>query len=310
MRLLYIFLIAVLLSSCSPYGIINFKAKKPAEVYIPKEAKSVCFVIRQRVTPRMYDIMNLTQTASELNDPNSYIKDMCFEGFYDVLNNSDRFEQIMYYKTDLKVVEDSVDLKPLSWFEIGQISDKTESDIVVVLEKSSLKFSSNILWDYVFRCYDPYSFSVTNYTIFKDRDEGLDFQYSVQERFEQISYELGARYAKKIIPESLQIERLFYNKGNKTLRLGTYYLKQHEYDKAISLWKQLIDSTTDDELAYKLCINISLAEEIRNNYRESIKYASLSLHYVDRNNSKDKTFSIDLIKSLRVRLKEYNLLNR
>ena len=317
MRLLYICLLTILISSCSPYGHINFEAKKPAKIQIPKDTKSVCFVIRQTVPQKIHAIIDSNPKQKELYKYNLYMNNICFEGFYDILNETNRFDRIMYYKTDVEVVTDSIELKPLNWIQVGQICNKTGSDILVVLEKSKFSigaFDNTIIsWDYRFRCYDPYTFSIindssyANYKSYSDNDD--EYRYSIQEGKEIASYKLGEQYAKQITPEIVRIERLYYNKGNNLLRLGSYYLEQKQYNKALSVWKELIDNSKDKEIAYKACINISLAEEMRYNFKESIKYASLSLHYIDKQKKSDeyKEFSSELIKALRIRNKEYKI---
>jgi len=317
MRLLYICLLTILISSCSPYGHINFEAKKPAKIQIPKDTKSVCFVIRQTVPQKIHAIIDSNPKQKELYKYNLYMNNICFEGFYDILNETNRFDRIMYYKTDVEVVTDSIELKPLNWIQVGQICNITGSDILVVLEKSKFSigaFDNTIIsWDYRFRCYDPYTFSIindssyANYKSYSDNDD--EYRYSIQEMKEIASYKLGEQYAKQITPEIVRIERLYYNKGNNLLRLGSYYLEQKQYNKALSVWKELIDNSKDKEIAYKACINISLAEEMRYNFKESIKYASLSLHYIDKQKKSDeyKEFSSELIKALRIRNKEYKI---
>ena len=317
MRLLYICLLTILISSCSPYGHINFEAKKPAKIQIPQDAKSVCFVIRQTIPQKVHAIIDSTPKQKEFYEYNLNINNLCFEGFYDILNRTSQFDRIMYYKTDVEVVADSVELEPLNWIQVGQICNKTGSDLLVVLEKSKLSvgaFDNTIVsWDYRFRCYDPYTFSIINYSIYNSfksyNNNGDEYRYSIQEGKEIASYKLGEKYAKQITPETVKIERLYYNKGNNLLRLGSYYLEQNQYDKAISVWKELIESSKNKEIAYKACINISLAEEMRYNFKASLRYASLSLHYIDKQkkSSEYKESSSELIKALRIRNKEYKI---
>lgn len=320
MRKLYVLLMMIAFSSCSPYGLIRLKTTQPANINISKEIKSVCFVIRHTVSKELYESSNFN--IINFNKINQPIYDLCFEGFYDELNKTNRFSKIMYYNTDLEVIPIGTEPQPINWVKVGKICSETGADIIIVLEKADLSAGLSdslnmnvVVWNYKFRCYDPYRFSILNDTVISDYEtfsrigEGVDYFLDDEKMIR--SYNLGKMYANNIIPKKVIVDRLYYNKNNNLLHLGSYYIEQKQASNAILLWKKIIEKESrSKDMLYKICINISLAYEIDNNLQEALKYASLSLHYITKKDKDNrKKLSIDLIKSLKERINYDKILN-
>jgi len=314
-------LLALVLSSCSPYGSILLNTKKPADLHVPKDARTVCFAIRQAVTPEYNEFIRLNKKNQEMHDQNLRYYDITFEGFYDVMNRTKRFDRIMHYRDEIEVIPDSVEITPLNWVRAGQICARTGADILIVLEEADLKVTATefqsqyeFSWDFILRVYDTYTFKILE--TYRTHDSSvIDFSmggYSIESDIEYTAYNIGKEYARRLIPEDQIVERLYYNKGNKLIKLGTYYLKNKDYEKAFKIWKDALKEAKQNNEKYKIYMNLSLAEELRGNYNKALIYAKSASQYLLRAKHKEKDTKIiaDRINELVKRIKYEKILNQ
>lgn len=316
----YIFL-AIVLSSCTPYGSIILQTTKPAEFHIPNGAKSICFAIRQPMTKSYKDLVRSDKKYKNINKEVLKYYDISFEGFYDKINKTKRFDRIMHYRIEPEIVEDSTELKALNWIRAGQISSRTGADILIILEDAKLFANMNpsrtkyiFSWDYTFRIYDTYSFKILEIVrivdadIFSSRIEG----FSVDSELEWDAYKVGQQYANRLIPSQEKVERLYYNKGNALIKLGTYYLKNKDYQKTMSIWKRALYETKELELKYKIYLNLALVEELNGNLSKALIFAKSSLQflYKTKYSKEDQALVKKRIADLKLRIEDNIILNQ
>lgn len=311
-------LFSILLVSCSPYGSIYINTQKPAKIYIPNDIKVVTFVIRNSITQIQDSFINASKFNKEVYMNKQSYYDISFEGFYDILNKTGRYERIMYYKEDAEILNDSIEQKPLNWISAGLICEKTGSDLLVVLEDPLLflgisESGNNCFtsWVYKYRIYDPYNFKIIDEYLIKDSSPS-DGNSSPDDEIQQRAYQLGQMMAERINPENILCERLYYNKGNSIIRLGAFYIEKGDYDTAISIWRKLLDSPVKAEWAFKACLNIAMAEELKGDFSSSLRYATMSMNYLKLMKYEDKDMNLvkERLEILKERIIEEDRLNK
>lgn len=314
-------LLVLILSSCSQYGAIMIDAEKPARLHIPKKTRTICFVIRQAMNQEYKD--SITSNPIFLNNHKENLRyyDITFEGFFDQIEKTGRFEGIMHYLDEPEVTPDSVEIKPLNWVRAGQICAKTGADILVVLELASYNVSSNpryskytFSWDYTFRVYDPYRFNILETYRIKDNSvmySDMD-NFSINNEIGWNVYNIGREYAKRLISKQEIVERIYYNKGNKLIKLGTYYLKNKEYQKAFDIWKRALKESDNNEDKFKIYVNLALSEELRGDFNKALIYVKSANQYLlkSKHNKKDVGLISERLKDIVKRIKYNKILNQ
>lgn len=324
--LVSIFLI-ITLFSCSPYGATYIRIKKPAKVHIPNDVNSICFVIRSTLSEKQDSIIRSSKVQKDFYDRSQSFYDISFEGFFDKLKDDGRYSNIMYYKDSTVYAGDSIVLKPLNWVKVSNICMQTNSALLVVLEDPVLNSALlgenhqdeiSISWHYKFRIYDPFNFQILDYYKTSSRDDYSlsDNNISVGGYMAEKAYSLGEIMAERIKPKYSTVKRIYFNKGNSLLRLGSYYFIRNDYDNAVLVWKKLIEKPVKAELAYMACYNISLIEELRNNLTSSFKFANMSYNFLKfskiKKKKKDKNLLLvkKRISDIKQRILDEDILNK
>jgi hypothetical protein len=285
------------LFSCSPYGAAYIRTKQPAKLHIPNDVNSICFVIRTSLTEEQDSIINSSKENRELYDRNQSLFDISFEGFFDNLKETGRYDNIMYYRDSTKT--DSTKLKPLNWVKASNICMKTGSALLIVLEEPIIYGkalvengtpAASLYWYYKYRIYDPFNFQIMGEYSINERelfnlyveDTSLDGLLAKK------AYSLGEDMATRLKPTYSTEKRIYYNNSNSLLRLGAYYFIKNDYDNARLVWRKLLEKPVNAELAYMACYNISIAEEFKNNLISSFRFANMSYNFLKFSKMKEK----------------------
>lgn len=285
------------LFSCSPYGAAYIRTKQPAKLHIPNDVNSICFVIRTSLTKKQDSIINSSKESREEYDRNQSLFDISFEGFFDNLKETGRYDNIMYYRDSTKT--DNTKLKQLNWVKASNICMKTGSPLLIVLENpvfnmkllgQNTQDEVSVYWYYKLRTYDPFNFQILDdFTNASQYNFILsDNNISIEGLMAEKAYSLGIAMAERIKPQYSTEKRIYFNNGNSLLRLGSYYFIKNDYDNARFIWRKLLEKPIDAELAYMACYNISVAEEFKNNLSSSLRYSYMSLNFLKFLKIKDK----------------------
>lgn len=324
--LVSIFLI-ITLFSCSPYGATYIRIKKPAKVHIPNDVNSICFVIRSTLSEKQDSIIRSSKIQKDFYDRSQSFYDISFEGFFDKLKDDGRYSNIMYYKDSTVYAGDSIVLKPLNWVKVSNICMQTNSAFLIVLENPIIFHTPlnpeqtedvSIYWNYKIRIYDLLNFRIIDELSFSNQEvfNLSSYDISLDGLVAQKAYDLGDKIAGNLEPKYSTAKRIYFNKGNSLLRLGSYYFIGNDYDNAVLVWKKLIEKPVKAELAYMACYNISLIEELRNNLTSSFKFANMSYNFLKfskiKKKKKDKNLLLvkKRISDIKQRILDEDILNK
>ncbi len=83
----------------------------------------------------------------------------------------------------------------------------------------------------------------------------------------------GEQYAVRISPTWVTESRSYYRKGNDDFKIAGKFVKQDNWNEAITIWKRYsVDA--DHEIAGRACFNMALASEVEGNLSIALEWAN------------------------------------
>jgi hypothetical protein len=221
----------------------------------------------------------------------------CLGGLATTLNGSPRFKASIIQGIDLRGTGTRQFPPPLDWDQVQQICSDFRVDALIALETfdsdvgldrgdydverkvdgqkvkvkvytADLRINVNSGW----KIYDPirktfadmniYSFSRTWDGDGASPDEAMHDLPHKRDAIDQAGVYAGEQYGLRISPAWAHVTRSYYSKKNADLELAHRYVKTNEWDKAIEVWKKLVNSN-DKDLAGKAAYNMAVACEMK-----------------------------------------------
>ena len=120
-----------------------------------------------------------------------------------------------------------------------------------------------------------------------------------------VSYDAGIRYGMRIAPVWITVNRSFYRtaKGNdkEPMQSADRYTKADDWDKAIEIWKGLVNSASDPKTAGKAAHNIAVASERMDQLEYALDWAKKA--YTQYGNKSSRTYIQEIERRLNDRRK-------
>jgi hypothetical protein len=274
----------------------------PAQISVPQDIQNVGLVNRSlpQDKSRWANILEGFLSGEEIFGDREG-SEKCLGGLASTLNNSPRFKASVLTGVDLRGTGTRQFPPPLDWDRVKQICDDFRVDALVALEtfdsdvgisrgereeerkvddkkvkvtvySADLRINVNTGW----RIYDPIheTFADMNIYTFRRRwngdgdtpDEALHELPHKRDAIDQAGVYAGEQYGLRISPTWARVTRSYYSKFKKNpdLELAHRYVKTNDWDKAIEVWKKLVNSG-DRETAGMAAYNMALACEMKGN---------------------------------------------
>lgn len=88
--------------------------------------------------------------------------------------------------------------------------------------------------------------------------------------------QLGVRYARRISPTKVKVQRDYYSKGSYRMKSAKKKMQLKDYDGAISLWDQEYRLTFKSKQKKKAAFNLALGYEAKSDFEQAIYWADLA----------------------------------
>ena len=305
---LYIYIIAVFLSSCSTSSVL-VSIQKPADISLPQDIKTV--VVANRSIPTKKNLAgNILEglVSGEGIGTDKMGSKYCVEGLVSILDNSDRFETKNIGDLELKGTGTSSFPLPLKWKKVSKLCKTYNADALIVLEtfdsdsrilfgkpvrrtvkrkgkkivemrhKAILEMKIVSGW----RIYDNNKQIIIDENKFTEYKEFTAWGNSNKEAESKLPYKgsalkesgdfAGFKYGKRISPIWIQARRVFYSGKEDELKKASKEVKSNQWDNAIDIWKNLVN-LNDKKIASKASYNMALAAEIKGSLDVAIDWA-------------------------------------
>jgi len=308
-NLVYLFILVIILSSCSSTNLVFISVKEPAPVTVPSYVKSVAIVNRSIASDKTKVLDAIHQVVS-LESKNLVEEGgkACINGLNDEMIANNRFEKIVKLdNTDLRSFGAGVFPSPLDWAQVEKICSETKTDALFALElfdtNTQVSYSTspgsvntgfaklslpehhvnmNTLVKTGWRMYDP-----SGRIILDEWNISKDLQFSgnginpvaaagaligKKEAVIQVSNIAGHIYASRIDPFWIRVNRDYFVKGSDNLAMAKRKAQTGNWDEAGELWKKETNSY-NRKVAGRACYNMAIINEINGNIDEAISWA-------------------------------------
>ncbi len=292
-------LILACLQACVATSPLTLEVLEPALVSIPPEIESVGFVnasyypvesglVSDTLTPEYRQGLYIMDTI---------VNNKIFEGLERALEESPAFETNTLKPFRFGRKDTSDFQKPLKSSVLDMLQDETETDALVVLEHyrfSNRKISGYNLQHFeyevhllvygmsLWRIYDMENREIIDEYVQHDTLEWIATDPYSQEAamnglpelinaLRETCYQSGYYYGSRILPLWVEVQRIIFMRGSKTLREAYYYTRAGEWERASRIWTRLYRSS-NKSLAAKAAYNMALFHEIHDRLDEAIEW--------------------------------------
>ena len=308
-NLVYLFIGAILFSSCSSTNLVFISVKEPAPVTVPNYIKSVAIVNRSlasnenKVLDDIHRVLSLE--SKKLVEEGGKA---CIDGLNDEMIANNRFEKIIKLDTtELRAFGAGVFPSALSWNDVEKICRETKTDALFALElfdtDSKLNYGAtpasintifgkvpaiesnvnmNTLVKTGWRMYDP-----AGRVILDESYISKELQFSgkginpvaaaealihKKEAVKQAGNAAGHIYAAKIDPYWIRVSRDYFVKGTNNFAIAKRKAQTGNWDEAGKLWEKETASSSG-KVAGRACYNMAIINEINGDIDNAIQWA-------------------------------------
>lgn len=342
----FIFILLVLLvaSSCTSTKIITIEIPEPAQKELPAQIQSLVLV--NRTVDDKYSDLPSDTIQKEFYKKNFKVDtliydltavDTCLKAAGDLLFESGRYDIVIPEDRFLAFKENAFFSKEMEWKEVQELCETYNTDAVLSLDmfkthiatdfskesffdptndafSSALSAQMVVVYDALFRVYDPVEEKIIIREFFKDTLVWEDFARNTSELFrnytpvKQALAEAGIAiaidFSEKISTVWRQEKRPLYIKGDKSLKLAGTLIDNGDWNQAIALWKDTAEKTKSKATKSKAQLNVAIAYEIRGDIENSIVWA------LDSYNTMYRQITYQYLELLERRKKELQKQNR
>ena len=316
-RNIYFLLICLAAISCKTSS-LYINVIEPAPVHMPSEVKNVGVINRYLPTEDTKALDAIDRVLSlEGKNLDSDGAAESIKGLAAGLSKNDNLSTITIID-DITFKTSGVKYfpEPLSWDIVQMICNEKNLDVIFALEKYDTDTQVNysppnpdvktslgkILG--VGRQVDVHTFINTGWRIYYPVSKVILDQYAIDESFvfsggglaavgttaafisrkesvNNLSNDIGKRYALRIMPYHSSVYRDYYVKGTNNFKIAKRRAQAGNWDGAAELWQKETDNRKA-KLAGRACYNMAIANEINGNLVDAINWAQTS--YSDYNN--------------------------
>jgi tetratricopeptide (TPR) repeat protein len=313
---------------------VNLTLIRPAEINLPQYIQTIIIVDRTVAPDTRKNKWEEIVTGEALHQDAQAIQ-QTIEGFIYTIGNAPRFNII---RTTEKFMGDNTGKifpEVLPWSTIDKLCQKYKADAVIAVESfdsdyiitngvrvepskdnSGLPIKLNVFYaeglatvNMGFRLYNPKDKLIADQYLFSQQQrfdataktltEALQSILDKTNAINQVSYDAGSIYAKRITPTYYKVTRYFYNrpKRNKKLMEGVRKSEVADWKGAIESWTEAMKVDSRKQKG-RIALNIAVAYEVLGDMDKALQWASKS--YTEYS----EKMANDYVRDLKARINE------
>ncbi|MFC2118766.1 DUF6340 family protein [Bacteroidota bacterium] len=301
---------------------VGVQVSDPAQIKIPGTINNM--VVINRTIPEMKKVNKYAPTP-KITDPELLLKietaDSCVMAIVNGLKDTPRFKKIVIGESEIAGEETSGYKRMLEWEKVESICVKNKTLAILSLElfdyselttktsnEKKTKIVNNEETQYTvykavrslnivsrLRTYDPIKSRCLDEIPFNDVFTWESYGNTEEEAISglpdnrlailEAGKKLGEKYAERITPFYLNVERNFYNKGSDELVKAATYAKNNEWNKAAGVWTNILRNGEDSLINSYASYNMAVWEEINGQPHIALSWARKSNKLVQRNST-------------------------
>lgn len=336
-NILWIFIWAVILSSCTVYKEFPIDIYTPGEIAVPPNIESVALIYRNfkyQGDSLQHYYKNDHRLQKAKNDPpnlDSLLVSTCLKELAANLKSNNTFQRIHIF-TDVFKEHSGEKLPALNFDLVKKLTSSTEVDLLISLETFSYFFSEysekldvpkskEVITAAVWAVYDPFLEKIIERKTIIDTVywNGYDDQGNYQKKailpprlsaLKIASQLAGENYSKRFFASWKKVNRLYSIPPLPDFSSASNYIDEGKWDNAILLWKRYA-AEKNGKMAINARYNIAFAYEMKDDLDTAEKWLAaaqqLALKYKSR---EDLKMIMQYQKILSKRIKEIDRLNQ
>jgi len=335
---LVLLLVLLLTASCSSTKLITIEIPEPAQKELPGRIQSLLLVNRtvdDNYTDLKADsLQNIFYKSRFTLDTLIYdltAVDTTLKALGELLFESGRYDFVIPENRFLAFKKNSFFSEEMSWNEVKELCETYNTDAVLSLDMFSTQVKTKydkdtyldpvqdefftastadmvIIYNALFRIYDPIEEKVLVREFFKDTIQWSDYGRSANDLFEHFTpvktaltetgIALALDFSEKITTVWRQEQRAFYVKGDENLKHAGTFIDNQQWIQAMALWKETAENTKSKSTKSKALLNIAIAYELQGDIENAISWA------LDSYNTMYRQFTYAYLELLDKRKKE------
>ena len=301
------FLVSVFSSCITSNVVVNIQ--RPADITVSQDIQNV--VIANRSRPSKENLTgNIVEgiISGEGIGTDRRGAESCIDGLINMLGNSERFTLKNTDGIELKGTGTASFPIPLEWDIVQSLCDPYDADALIVLatfdsdsrsyvgnpvtrtrKKKGVKVKTlrypayrEITIESGWRIYDLKNKKIIDENKFTEHKEfsawanspkaALMSLLSQGSAIRESGVFAGKQYGFRISPIWIKARRTYFKGKHDDLKLAKQYVEKGDWDSAITIWKDLVNST-DEKIARRSAYNMAIASEIKGGLDAAIEWA-------------------------------------
>ena len=301
------FLVSVFSSCLTSNVVVNIQ--RPADITVSQDIQNV--VIANRSRPSKENLTgNIVEgiISGEGIGTDRRGAESCIDGLINMLGNSERFILKNTDGIELKGTGTASFPIPLEWDIVQSLCDPYDADALIVLatfdsdsrsyvgnpvtrtrKKKGVKVKTlrypayrEITIESGWRIYDLKNKKIIDENKFTEHKEfsawanspkaALMSLLSQGSAIRESGVFAGKQYGFRISPIWIKARRTYFKGKHDDLKLAKQYVEKGDWDSAITIWKDLVNST-DEKIARRSAYNMAIASEIKGGLDAAIEWA-------------------------------------
>lgn len=312
-HLLFLLVLALLVASCSLTKTVTIEIPEPAQKELPARIESLVLV--NRTVDDKYS--DLPADTIQTHFYKQYFKvdtiiydliavDTCLKATGDLLFESGRYDIVIPEDRFLEFKKNAFFSEEMDWNEVKDLCEEYNTDAVLSIDMFKTQIITDfdketyfdemqnafynvseakmaIVYDALFRVYDPVEEKVLIREFFKDTLLWEDYGRTSTELFRKFTpvkqalseagIAIALDFSEKIGPDWRREKRPFFVKGDNNLKHAGTFIDKGEWIQAIALWKETAENTKSKSTKSKAQLNVAIAYEIQGDIDSAISWA-------------------------------------
>ncbi|MCK3685016.1 DUF6340 family protein [Maribellus sp. YY47] len=313
-RILPLVILLALFSSCTVYKEYQIEVFQPGKITIPQNSKSAAIVYRNfkytndTLIHYYKDDYRLKKAVNDPENLDSVLVSQAMQKLAGNLKNHQTFETIHIFPELFKTHRGDK-LPPLNYDLIENITDKSNSDLMISLETYSCFYneysytaemptkSNEVITAAVWAVYDPVEKRMLDRKTMIDTVfwNGYDDQGNYQRKtllppritaLKIASQMAGENYAKRFFASWQTANRMYSVPPLPDFASAETYLQKGEWDNAILLWKRYVGDD-NGKIAIQARYNMALAYEMKDDMDTASSWLTAAMQLATKYRSKE-----------------------
>ncbi|WP_346863320.1 DUF6340 family protein [uncultured Draconibacterium sp.] len=331
-------LLMFLAVSCSTTKIITIEIPEPAQKELPDRIQSLLLV--NRTVDENYSdlkadsLQNIFYRKQFTLDTLIYdltAVDTTLKALGELLFESGRYDFVIPENRFLDFEKNTFFSQEMPWQQVKDICETYNTDAVLSLDMFSTQvitkydkdtyfdpiqdgfFTAStanmaIIYNALFRIYDPLEEKVLVREFFKDTVQWSDYGASANDLFRHFTpvktalteagIAIALDFSEKITTVWREEQRSFYVKGDDNLKHAGTFIDNQQWIQAMALWKETAENTKSKATKSKAQLNVAIAYELQGDIENAISWA------LDSYNTMYRQFTYQYLELLNKRKKE------